>query len=174
MYNSAKPDSLIEPKSPPLPLTASTCTGLPENGSASVILELVLPPPKFVILRSAPSRFERYRSRASSSPAIDDAFFSSHKSRRWITSVVCAIELFFYLNDFLCVGTGACHIACTPFNGHTLQIPALPECIHRIGRQSLAGSPLADGLPHVGSKRILQYDSAFTRSHVLCAAASAA
>ena len=46
-------------ESPPLPFTASTRTGLPVNGSGKSIFELVLPPPKLVMRRSAPSRLER-------------------------------------------------------------------------------------------------------------------
>jgi hypothetical protein len=49
----------IERRSPPLPLTAITRDGFPVSGSGSSNFELVLPPPKLVIRRSSPSRFER-------------------------------------------------------------------------------------------------------------------
>jgi hypothetical protein len=41
------------------PFTHSTFTISPVSGSISSILELVLPPAKFVMRRSEPSRFER-------------------------------------------------------------------------------------------------------------------
>src|SRR5262249_27644700 len=44
--------------------------------------ELVLPPPKLVMRRSAPSRFDRYRSRFSGSPASAAAAPSSHRLLR--------------------------------------------------------------------------------------------
>ena len=53
------PEAPIDRRSPPLPFTASTRTGSPVSGSGSVNFELVLPPPKFVMRRSAPSRFDR-------------------------------------------------------------------------------------------------------------------
>ena len=45
MYKVAKPSSFIEPISPPEPLTHSTSTGLPVNGSVSMTFADVLPPP---------------------------------------------------------------------------------------------------------------------------------
>ena len=50
------PDVPIDRRSPPLPFTASTRTGWPVSGSGSVNFELVLPPPKFVMRRSAPEQ----------------------------------------------------------------------------------------------------------------------
>jgi hypothetical protein len=58
-YRIANPLAVIERRSPPLPLTAMTRRGSPLRGSGSSNLELVLPPPKFVIRRSSPRRFER-------------------------------------------------------------------------------------------------------------------
>src|SRR5215469_10562257 len=82
----------MDPMSPPLPLTASTRTGLLVKGSASSILELVLPPPKFVIRRSAPRRLDRYRSRRSSLPCNCFASRSSQRSFRYVISVVSGIN----------------------------------------------------------------------------------
>src|SRR5215470_6443416 len=76
----AKPDSVIDPMSPPLPLTASTRTGLPVNGSFNSNFELVFPPPKFVIRRSAPSRLERYRNSPKGLSSRLRAQRSSHRS----------------------------------------------------------------------------------------------
>ena len=56
---SAKPEVPIERRSPPLPFTAITRCGSPVSGSGRSNFELVLPPPKLVMRRSAPSRFER-------------------------------------------------------------------------------------------------------------------
>src|SRR6187455_741287 len=70
----------MDRRSPPLPLTASTRAGLPDTGSRRVNFELVLPPPKFVMRRSAPSRLERYRSSSRGRSSIAAAFFSSHRS----------------------------------------------------------------------------------------------
>src|SRR5260221_12241814 len=56
----ANPLAAIDRRSPPLPFTASTRTGSPVSGSGSVNFELVLPPPKLVMRRSAPRRFDRY------------------------------------------------------------------------------------------------------------------
>ncbi len=59
MYSTAKPAGPIDRRSPPLPFTAITRVGAPVNGSGSSNFELVLPPPKLVMRRSAPRRFER-------------------------------------------------------------------------------------------------------------------
>src|SRR5690349_1530245 len=67
--------------SPPLPLIHSTCCSLPSSGSCSMILELVLPPPKFVIRRSEPSRLERYL--RSSAPLSLRAISLSQRSSRY-------------------------------------------------------------------------------------------
>src|ERR1700722_18417756 len=48
------------PRSPPLPFTQRICLAFPSSGSTSSSFELVLPPPKFVILRSEPRRLDRY------------------------------------------------------------------------------------------------------------------
>src|SRR6267142_578077 len=70
----------MDPKSPPLPFTASTLTDLPVNGSGNSIFELVLPPPKFVMRRSAPSKLERYRNKDRGLPSNFVAVAGSHKS----------------------------------------------------------------------------------------------
>ncbi len=46
------------PRSPPVPLTARTVTGSPVIGSGSVSFAEVLPPAKFVMRRSDPSRLD--------------------------------------------------------------------------------------------------------------------
>src|SRR6266513_5222787 len=69
------------PISPPLPLIHKTVALLPSSGSFSSILELVLPPPKFVIRRSDPNRFDRYRS--NSAPSRRLAIWSSQRSSRY-------------------------------------------------------------------------------------------
>src|SRR2546426_12768047 len=84
---SAKPDSVIDRKSPPLPFTARTRTGLPVSGSGSVNFELVFPPPKFVMRRSAPSRFERYRRSSSGCAASLAASASSQRFRKYLVAV---------------------------------------------------------------------------------------
>src|SRR5712691_3777930 len=95
---SAKPDSVIDRKSPPLPFTARTRTGLPVSGSGSSNLELVLPPPKFVIRRSAPSRFERYRRSAS---GRDARLAAGRSSQRFCTNFVTPVAV---------SGTGKLHV----------------------------------------------------------------
>ena len=55
----AKPSARIEPRSPPEPFTQSTPIGAPVIGSAAASFAEVLPPPKLVTARSAPSRLER-------------------------------------------------------------------------------------------------------------------
>jgi hypothetical protein len=61
MYSVANPSSFMLPMSPPEPLTHSTCTSAPVSGSFAATLAEVLPPPKLVIRRSEPSRFDRYK-----------------------------------------------------------------------------------------------------------------
>jgi hypothetical protein len=46
-------------ESPPLPFTQTTVFEVPSSGSFISSLELVFPPPKFVMQRSEPNRFER-------------------------------------------------------------------------------------------------------------------
>src|SRR5208283_3325467 len=87
------PASVIDPRSPPLPFTASTRTDLPLNGSGSSILELVFPPPKLVMRKSAPSRFERYRKRASGLPANVSPSATVHRSFRCVVSLVSRITI---------------------------------------------------------------------------------
>src|SRR5262249_59434509 len=70
----------------PLPFTAITRTGSPVSGSGSSNFELVLPPPKLVIRRSAPRRFDRYRNRFSGSAASAAASLSFHESSRNLVS----------------------------------------------------------------------------------------
>src|SRR5690348_11003478 len=79
------------PRSPPLPFTHSTDLVFPSTGSTCSSFELVLPPPKFVIRRSEPSRFDRYRS--SSGPSSFAATASSHLSSRNRNPLVAAITL---------------------------------------------------------------------------------
>src|SRR5882757_5746550 len=59
-YRVANPSGFIDPRSPPDPFTQSTRTGRPVSGSRPSSLAEVLPPPKFVTVRSAPSKLERY------------------------------------------------------------------------------------------------------------------
>ena len=49
----------MEPKSPPDPFTKSISLFFLSIGSFNIIFEDVLPPPKFVIFKSFPSKFER-------------------------------------------------------------------------------------------------------------------
>ncbi len=58
-YRAASPLSLILPRSPPLPLIHKTSSCFPLSGSTCWIFELVFPPPKLVMRRSEPSRFDR-------------------------------------------------------------------------------------------------------------------
>ena len=48
----------MEPKSPPEPLTYKTVSFFLVIGSFKIIFDDVLPPPKFVTFKSAPSRFD--------------------------------------------------------------------------------------------------------------------
>src|SRR6185295_1939110 len=77
----------MDRKSPPLPFTARTRTGLPVSGSGSVNFELVFPPPKFVMRRSAPSRFERYRRSSSGCADSVTASASSQRFCRYLVAV---------------------------------------------------------------------------------------
>src|SRR5207248_2829327 len=70
----------------PLPFTAMTRTFSPVSGSRASNFALVLPPPKFVIRRSAPSRFDRYFSRTSGSTPSRAASLSSHRLGRSFVS----------------------------------------------------------------------------------------
>src|SRR6186713_473671 len=79
-YNNANPLVPIDRKSPPLPFTASTRAGNPETGSVRSNFELVLPPPKLVIRKSAPSRLDRYLRSSKGRCSSAAASFSSHKS----------------------------------------------------------------------------------------------
>src|SRR6266851_9909953 len=69
------------PISPPLPLIHKTVVLLPSSGSISSILELVFPPPKFVIRKSDPNKLDRYRS--NSGPPRRFAIWSSQRSSRY-------------------------------------------------------------------------------------------
>src|SRR6185503_3905930 len=79
-YNNANPLVPIDRKSPPLPFTASTRAGRPDTGSVRSSFELVLPPPKFVMRKSAPSKLDRYRRSSRGRCSSAAASFSSHKS----------------------------------------------------------------------------------------------
>src|ERR1700729_1205821 len=78
------------PKSPPLPFTQRTCFVLPSSGSTCSSFELVFPPPKFVIRRSDPSKFDRYLK--SSGPSSFDATASSHRSSKKCSSLFVVIS----------------------------------------------------------------------------------
>src|SRR6185436_12673362 len=82
------PAAVIDRRSPPLPFTAMTRTDLPVSGSGSVNFELVFPPPKLVMRRSAPSRFDRYRR---SSSGCADSLTASDSSQRFCRYLV-AVE----------------------------------------------------------------------------------
>src|SRR5206468_10888307 len=79
----ANPLAAIDRRSPPLPFTASTRTDSPVNGSGRVNFELVLPPPKLVMRRSAPRRFDRYLRSSSGSLARFPASLGSQRFRRY-------------------------------------------------------------------------------------------
>src|SRR5437016_2029619 len=68
------------PRSPPEPLTQSTSTSTPLSGSRCITLADVFPPPKLVMRRSEPRRFERYSSRSGS--LRDRAFPASQRLAR--------------------------------------------------------------------------------------------
>src|SRR5580698_4433070 len=68
------------PISPPLPLIQSTFFFERSIGSTSASFELVFPPPKFVILKSDPSRFDRYLNNSAASSLL--ATFSSQRSSK--------------------------------------------------------------------------------------------
>src|SRR5271155_5477220 len=88
IYNVAKPARLMLPRSPPLPFTHRICFVFPSSGSTCSSFELVFPPPKFVIRRSEPSRFDRYRSNSGASSFAATA--SSQRSSR-NRSPLCAV-----------------------------------------------------------------------------------
>src|SRR5882672_10779318 len=106
----AKPGVPIERRSPPLPFTASTRVGSPVSGSGSSSFELVLPPPKLVMRRSAPSRLERYRSNSSGRASSAAASRSSQRFCRNFVSIVAVS------------GTGELHVLLKP---PVLRIPAV-------------------------------------------------
>src|ERR1700687_71974 len=91
----------MDPRSPPLPFTARTRTGSSENGSGSSIFELVLPPPKLVMRKSAPSRFDRYLRSDSSLPVSFSATRSSQRSFNRTSVVVSDIGRFAVLLESL-------------------------------------------------------------------------
>src|SRR5258708_29505760 len=76
------------PRSPPLPFPQRISFVFPSSGSTCSSFELVFPPPKFVIRRSEPSRFDRYRSNSGASSF--DATASSQRSSR-NRSPLCAV-----------------------------------------------------------------------------------
>src|SRR5262245_38778443 len=80
----------MDRRSPPLPLTAITRTGSRVNGSSSVNFELVFPPPKLVMRRSAPSKLDRYRSSSSGSSTHRAASSSFHRLSRNFVAVTLA------------------------------------------------------------------------------------
>src|ERR1700729_4591211 len=91
------------PKSPPLPFTQRTCFVLPSSGSTCSSFELVFPPPKFVIRRSDPNRFDRYlRSSGSSS---FDATASSQRSSKNFRPLFAVIVI----NLNLAIAQAHCH-----------------------------------------------------------------
>src|SRR5436190_19826556 len=78
----------MDRRSPPLPFTAITRVGSPVSGSGSSNFELVLPPPKFVMRKSAPSRLDRYRKRSSGRSCSAAASRSSQRFCRNFVSIV--------------------------------------------------------------------------------------
>src|SRR6266446_1654567 len=78
------------PRSPPLPFTQRICFVFPSSGSACSSFELVFPPPKFVIRRSEPSKFDRYRSNSgASSFAATTSSQRSSRNRNPLCVVMC-------------------------------------------------------------------------------------
>src|SRR6266851_9468238 len=78
------------PRSPPLPFTQRICFVFPSSGSTCSSFELVFPPPKFVIRRSEPSRFDRYLSNSgASSFAATASSQRSSRNRRPFCAVMC-------------------------------------------------------------------------------------
>src|SRR5216683_4134261 len=90
IYSVANPARLMLPRSPPLPFTHRICFVFPSSGSTCSSFELVLPPPKFVIRRSEPSRFDRYlKSSGASSFAAAASSQRSSRNRRPLFVVIC-------------------------------------------------------------------------------------
>src|SRR6266446_7526367 len=79
------------PRSPPEPLTQSTSTSTPLSGSRCITLADVFPPPKLVMRRSEPRRFERYSSRSGS--LRDRAFPASQRLARRLGMDLLRVEL---------------------------------------------------------------------------------
>src|SRR5882757_9154368 len=78
------------PRSPPLPFTQRICCVVPSSGSTCPSFELVFPPPKFVIRRSEPSKFDRYRSNSgASSFAATASSQRSSRNRSPLCDVMC-------------------------------------------------------------------------------------
>src|SRR5258708_1128608 len=76
------------PRSPPLPFTQRICFVIPSRDAICSRFELVFPPPKFVIRRSEPSKFDRYLSNSGASSFAATA--SSQRSSR-NRSPLCAV-----------------------------------------------------------------------------------
>src|SRR5580692_1637806 len=90
IYSVANPARLMLPKSPPLPFTQRICFVFPSSGSTCSSFELVFPPPKFVIRRSEPSKFDRYRSNSgASSFAATVSSQQSSRNRSPFCAVMC-------------------------------------------------------------------------------------
>src|SRR5579864_2015186 len=81
----------MEPRSPPEPFTHRILRVAPSSGSIWSSLELVLPPPKLVMRRSDPRRFDLYLS--SSGGSSLEATASSHLSSRNRSFVFAAMML---------------------------------------------------------------------------------
>src|ERR1700689_1297998 len=102
----------MDPKSPPDPLTYSTSTVSPVNGSRSRSFADVLPPPKLVTVKSDPNRLDRYRSRDLGSSAAawlwDQMFLGVENNRAEFT----APRSFDILGESLNLGLKAYNIGC--------------------------------------------------------------
>src|SRR5207249_7752079 len=79
------------PMSPPLPLIHKTVALLPSSGSVPSILELVFPPPKFVMRRSDPNKLDRYLSNSAPSRVL--ATWSSQRSEEHTSELQSRFDL---------------------------------------------------------------------------------
>src|SRR5262245_36350956 len=123
----------MDRRSPPLPLTAITRTGSPVNGSGSVNFELVFPPPKLVMRRSAPSRLDRYLSSSSESSTHRAASSSFHRfSRNFV-----ALTLVSGTREFQVVEEAP-----------VLRVP----CVSGYGLEAFDGKRSLDDGPRVGER----------------------
>src|SRR6202046_5613749 len=155
------------PRSPPLPFTHRTETSLPVSGSFITTLELVLPPPKFVILRSEPSRFERYRS--SSGSSIAAASSVSQRSSRYCNLVALCNGVTGIIRDHLHGVLGVARLQhCVARCAFTLN-PGDVACFCQgaqwISRHTAAFAPLLQRRPYITPECAAQ---ALLSLHCLC------